>query len=60
MAAARMWCKTREDCSALEPIEPHAGVRRGLPEMGMSKALVAQSMVTGALASYEKCALPLS
>ena len=27
----------------------HADVRRGLPEMGMSKALVAQSMVTGAL-----------
>jgi hypothetical protein len=50
MAAARLWCETREDCSALEPIEPyHARVRRGLPETGMSKALVAQSMVTDAL-----------
>jgi hypothetical protein len=52
MAAARLWCKTREDCSAREPIEPYhasVSVRRSLPEMGMSKALIAQSMVTGAL-----------
>ena len=45
MAAARLWCETREDCSALEPRRTYAGVRRGLPETGMSKALVAQSLV---------------